>query len=593
METKFSVKIGGQAGQGVKSIGLMLAKTAIRSGYYTYNYTEYPSLIRGGHNITQVNISLEEVLSPSQITNFLIALNQETIDLHLDELIAGSCLLFDGDSLDTTKVSKEVTLFAVPLSKITKEAGGAELLSNTVALGVTTALLGGSLEILKELIAEEFADKPAEIITANQKAAELGFNFAKEHFATQIKSILRPQNQITPKMVINGNDAVALGSIAAGMQFAAIYPMSPISGIIQTLALHQEECGFIYKQPEDEIAAMNMAIGASFAGARSMTATSGGGFCLMTEGYGLAGMTETPVVIINGMRPGPATGLPTWSDQGDLQFILHAAQGEFPKIVLAPGDTKETFELTMQAFNLADKYQTPVVVLIDKNICEDETSLILPDTSSFKINRGKLILESEKDYQRYALSEDGISPRAIPGSGNYFIGNSYAHDTEGFSTEDIKTRKAQMEKRMSKLQTCAKEDMPKVQLYGPAQADITLVSWGSNKGAILQAINNLPNVNFLHLTWMSPFPKEEVKAILSTAKHIIDIECNYSGQLASLIKEQTGIEIEDKLLKYDGRPFFAEEIIEKVQTSKLKPEEGGTEQGPVVDKLVTTIPAQA
>jgi len=563
-ENIYTVKIGGQAGQGVKSIGLMFAKIATRSGYYTYNYTEYPSLIRGGHNVMQVNISTQEVGCPSKNTNLLVALNQQTIDLHLVELVPGTGVLFDSESLDVSKVSKEALLFGVPLLKLASEAGGSELLSNTVALGAAVSLLNGSSELLKALITEEFTSKGSEILTANQKAAELGFSWVRENFTDKIKQILMPLDQVTPKMVINGNDAVVLGAIAAGMNFAAIYPMSPISGMIQCLANHQEEYNYIYKQPEDEIAAINMAIGASVAGARSMTATSGGGFCLMTEGLGLAGITETPVVIVSGMRPGPATGLPTWSDQGDLQFMLHASQGEFPRFVLAPGDTQETFDLTMQAFNLADKYQTPVMILIDKNICENEASLNLPDLSSYKEDRGKQVLAREENYQRYALSSDGVSTRSIPGVGNYFITNSYAHDTEGFSIESVEERNNQMEKRMNKLQTCITNDMPEPKIYGPIEADLTIVSWGSNKGVIMEALKQLPNVNFLHITWMSPFPKDFVQKFLGGAKKIIDIECNYNGQLASLIKEQTGIEIDDKLLRYDGRPFYTEEIVEKV-----------------------------
>lgn len=562
----FTLKIGGQAGQGIKSAGLMFSKIATRSGYYTYNYTEYPSLIRSGHNVMQICISSEEVTGPFKKTDFLIALNQETIDLHQDELISGSGIIFDeGKKMDISKLPEGTNLYPVPLSKLVMEMGGQELLINSVALGAAVAVLGGEFSILKNLLGEEFDDKGKEIVGANQNASELGFNVAREKFSNNLKKVLNILDPVVPRMVMGGNDAVALGAIAGGLQFAAIYPMSPISGILQTLALYQEKYGYIYKQPEDEIAAINMAIGASFAGARSMTATSGGGFCLMTEGLGLAAMTETPVVIINGMRPGPATGLATWSGQGDLLFVLSAHQGDFPRIVLAAGDAKEAFFLTMEAFNLADRYQTPVILLIDKNICENEQSFSSFDMNAYEIDRGKLLTEKSPDYERFALSPDGISPRAIPGSGNYFIANSYEHDLQGFSTEKISDINLQMEKRMSKLKTCAAKDMPIPQLFGPEDADITIVSWGSNKGSILQAMKNLNNVNFLHITWMNPFPVEVVTNILKRAKHIVDIECNFSGQLADLIMEKTGIGITDKLLKYDGRPFFIEEIVKKIK----------------------------
>ncbi|MDO8638644.1 MAG: 2-oxoacid:acceptor oxidoreductase subunit alpha, partial [Candidatus Daviesbacteria bacterium] len=363
----------------------------------------------------------------------------------------------------------------------------------------------------------------------------------------------------------NGNDGITLGAISGGLQFASIYPMTPITNLLHNLALYQEKYGFIYKQPEDEISAINMAIGASIAGARSLTATSGGGFCLMTEGMGLAGITETPLVIILGMRAGPSTGLPTWSEAGDLKLALSAGHGEFPKIVLSAGDSREAFDLTKEAFNLADIYQTPVILLMDKNICENDQSFLVLENSS-KIERGKLSFETIADYQRYDLSDDGISERSVPGSGNFFIANSDEHNTYGFDDEEIENRNIQMNKRMLKMQTCAKNDMPAPLVFGPEKADLTLVSWGSTKGAILEGLKSFFNVNFLYLTWMNPFPTEYVRNILAEAKYIVDIENNFSGDLANLIREKTGIEITDKMLKYDGRPFFKEEIEEKIRS---------------------------
>jgi 2-oxoglutarate/2-oxoacid ferredoxin oxidoreductase subunit alpha len=565
----YTLKVGGQAGQGIKSVGLLFAKAAVRSGYQIYDHTEYPSLIRGGHNVMQISFSTQQVTAPRKTTDLLVALNQETINKYKDELKGGTGILYDVDAgFDVTNMPKNCNQYAVPLKKLAEAAGGKELLSNTVALGAVIALWGGNLQILDNLLQDEFEDKGAEIIQTNQKAAELGYNFITQNYEAKIKSKLNPiesLGSLVPPMIVNGNDAVALGAIAGGLQFAAIYPMSPISGILHTLALYQEKYGYVYKQPEDEISAINMAIGAGFAGARSMTATSGGGFCLMTEAYGLAGMTETPVVIVDGMRGGPATGLPTWSGQGDLQFVLHAHQGEFPRIVLAAGDALETFNLTRQAFNLAEKYQTPVVLLIDKNICENDQSFEFFNVTSHLIDRGKFETKELKNYQRYKLQADGISVRSIPGVGNYFIANSDEHDEAGFSNEEIDVRNAQMKKRMTKLETCAAEDMAYPQGFGSHDAKVTIVSWGSNKGSILEALKHLKNVNYLHLTWMNPFPAHAVKSILSKAKHVIDIECNYTGQLAELIKEKTGFEIKDKLLRDDGRPFYPEEIIEKVE----------------------------
>jgi len=573
-ENIFTLKIGGQAGQGIKSTGLMFAKVATRSGYHIYTYTEFPSLIRGGHNVMQINISKEEVTAPRKKTDLLVALNQETIDKHFDELGPWSGVLYDGDDkLDLSKVSEEVISYPVPLTKLAGAAGGKDLLSNTVALGAVVALLGGNLTILNDLIREEFLDKGEEMIEINHKAAESGYKYVTENFGDRVGETIKPIDAMetaVPRMVVNGNEAVALGAIAAGMQFAAIYPMSPITNILHVLAMYQEKYGYIYKQPEDEISAINMAIGASFAGVRSMTATSGGGFCLMTEGYGLAGMTETPVVIIEGMRGGPATGLPTWGEQGDLRFVLHAHQGDFPRIVLAAGDAQEAFYLTMGAFNLAEKYQTPVVLLLDKNICENDQSFLSFDISSYKQDRGKFKTEKIADYARYAPAPDGVSVRTIPGAGNFLVANSDEHNSQGFSTEETNDRTEQMKKRMTKLETCTKSDMPAPQLFGSEDADVTIVSWGSNKGSILQAIKKFDNVNYLHLTWLNPFPIVAVKERLAKAKYVIDVECNYSGQLAGLIKERTGIEILDRLLRYDGRPFYPEEIEERIKLALAK-----------------------
>lgn len=575
-----SVKIGAEAGQGVKSAGLMLAKLATRSGYHIYNHTEFPSLIRGGHNVIQVNISKDEITSPRKVNDLLVALNQDTIDKHCLEFADEAGVLFDsGGEINTSKVPKNVNLFGMPFSQLAEKsvvsglAVNDDLLINTVALGAVTSILGGSLTILIELISEEFGDKSEAIVKSNISAAENGFNYASDHYKKYLKQDLKPMDTLsspTPYMVVTGNEAVALGAISAGVQYAAIYPMSPISNILHVLAQNQEKFGFIYKQPEDEISAINMAIGASYAGARSLVATSGGGFCLMTEGYGLAGMIETPLVIIEGMRPGPATGLPTWSDQGDLQMILNAHQGEFPRIVLAAGDAKETFELTMKAFNLADKYQTPVVLIIDKNICENDQSFPFFDFSDYKIDRGKFSTKLIPEYQRYEHSKDGVSQRTIPGVGNFFCANSDEHDQIGYSTEDPEIRNKMMEKRIAKLKTCKEQDMEEPKLYGSENADITIVSWGSNKGSILQALKVLENVNYVHITWASPFPSEELTKMLSKSKYILNIESNYTGQMARLIRENTKTEISDNLLRYDGRPFYPEEIIEKVKTLRSK-----------------------
>ena len=566
-----SVKIGGPAGTGVKSVGLMLDKIAARSGYQVCDNVEFPSLIRGGHNVVQVNFSLDEVTSPRLNSDLLIAFDQMTIDLHHNELKKGGGIIFDSDFADVSKVRKDISLYGIPLRKIADKAGEKEIFVNIVALSAALQILGGNLETFKKLIEEEYSDKGEKIVEADKKAADLGFEYAVGNYKNNLHKYMESVSSFSSPvsyMVLNGNEAAALGAISAGMQFAAIYPMSPINNILHVLAANQGKFGYILKQPEDEISAINMAIGASYAGVRSMTATSGGGFSLMTEAYGLAGITETPIVIFDGMRGGPATGLPTWSGQGDLQMVLHSHQDEFPRIVLAPGDVAETYELTIKAFNLADKYQTPVVVLLDKNICENDKTLLFPDITKVKIDRGKFVKKKIDDYLRYKYEDDGVSVRSIPGVGNFFIANSDEHNEEGYSTEEVEDRNKMMEKRMKKLLTCAENDMPNPEVFGPPDADITIVSWSSNKGSILEALKNFSNVNYVHVTWMNPFPVKFLTDVLSKAKHIVDIECNYTGQLANLIREKTGIGIEDRYLKFDGRIIYPEEIIEKLDSIK-------------------------
>lgn len=569
----FAFKMGGEAGYGITTAGLTFSKIAARSGYHVFDCMEYPSIIRGGHNVVGCYVSTQPVRAPYTHTDLLIAFNQDAIDLHAHELSPGAIVLYDKEfGVRADSLPHGVVGINVPFVKCAREVGGSIMLRDTVAIAASLALLSGSMDVYKQLITEEFKAKGEDVIRKNIATAEAGYNYIRYTYTEHIKDVLSPRTG-SVQLVINANEAVALGAIAAGMQFVAIYPMTPTSNILHVLAPLQEQFGFVYKQPEDEIAAINMAIGASFAGARAMTATAGGGFCLMAEGYGLAGMTETPLVVIEGMRGAPATGLPTWTEQGDLRFVLHAHQGDFPRIVLVPGDAEEAFHMTMEAFNLADQYQTPVVVMIDKHLCESHGTFKPFEYSHYLLNRGKYTTAKQKNYERYALSDDGVSLRAPAGSGNHVIANSDEHTPEGYSSESAENRIEQMNKRMQKLITCQKKSMPKPTLYGPSNADLTIVSWGSNKGAILDVLADFPNVNFLHVTWMNPFPAEDVKGILSKAKNILSIEGNYTGQFTGLVAEHTGIQIMSTLCKYDGRPIYPEEIkakIESLLTSKGK-----------------------
>lgn len=573
--TGFTWKIGGEAGYGIMSSGLIFAKTCLRSGYFVVDANEYPSLIRGGHNTYIVRASTEKIFSIVKSVDVLVALNKNAVVYDQDELSSDSHIILNTDKVseDEVKSLTKSKVYPIPLISLTKESGGKDVMANTVALGATVALLNGDFEVLSAVIAEVFGANKKEVVDINVAVAKAGFDYTKEHFQVKTNYSLQKQEGKEELLFLSGNDGICLGAVRAGCKFFAAYPMTPINSIINYFAKKGPEIGVVYKQPEDEISAINMAIGASFAGVRAMTATSGGGFSLMTEGYGMAGITETPLVIIEGQRPGPATGLPTWGGQADLKFVLHAAQDEFLRIVLAPGDPEESFWLTAEAFNLAEKYQTTVLVLTDKHLGESRYWSPMINASDYKIERGALLSETDqqKEYQRYEITNSGISPRAIPGrKGFTFRANSDEHSELGFSEESAENRAAQMEKRMKKLELCQKE-IPDPKVYGDKNAKIILVGWGSSKGPILEAQKMLAErkiaTKFLHLTYMNPLPEKFLEKFFGTVKKekVLMVEQNYTAQCAALIREKIGYEIKDKFLKYDGRPFFPEEIVEKVR----------------------------
>ncbi len=567
----FVLKIGGEAGQGIASAGLIFGKLALRSGYFLFDANEYPSLIKGGHNVYAIRVADEKIFSLGGKVDFLIALNQNAIDFHKDELSTGAAVILNSDKVSSSNFKKGINIFPVPLIKLAKEAGGSEIMINNVALGAAAFLLKADLEVLQTIIKDIFFSAKSEIIDLNIKSAEAGFSFAKENFANVKLNFSLEKRNAGEQIFLSGNDAICLGAVKAGCRFFSAYPMTPINSIIAYFSANAEKIGMVYLQPEDEIAAINTAIGAASTGVRSMTATSGGGFSLMVEALGMAGMTETPIVIINGQRPGHSSGLPTWTGQGDLKFVLSAGQDDFPRLVLAPGDVEECFWLTIEAFNLADKYQAPVIILIDKYISESRQSAAVFNESKVKIDRCLLLSEKDQqnDFKRYVFTENGVSPRAIVGRpGQPLLINSYEHDEKGFSIEDLKTRTAMMEKRMRKMEAMEKE-IPAPATYGDQKADVLFVGWGSVKGPILEAQKILKEegvkTKFLHLNYLNPFPKEAVALAIKNSRKVLLVEQNISGQLGNLIEEKTGIEIKEKFLKYDGRPFNPEEIARKIK----------------------------
>jgi 2-oxoglutarate ferredoxin oxidoreductase subunit alpha len=571
--------IGGEAGYGIMTTGFMMAKIFTRLGLSVFDYVEYPSLIRGGHNAYYVRASDENITSQKRSVDILVALNSESIKLHLEELSDNAAIIYDPSAIKLTveQFLKPVRLFPVPLLDLTKQVGADRLMINTVAVGASLALFHKDFAVLAKIMEDTFGKKGEEVVALNNNTSKAGFEYVQQNFGTAL--VMDIVQGAQKSLLLSGSDAIAFGAIRAGMKFAAIYPMTPINTVMTLLVSHALKYNLVIKEPEDEIAGINMAIGASFAGVRSMVATSGGGFSLMVEGLGLAAQAETPLVIIMGMRPGPSTGMPTWTDQGDLRFVLHASQGDFPRIVVAPGDMEEAFSQTMQAFNIAEKYQLQVIVLVDKYLNESHATVdsqnLKTVSEKFQIERGKILLDeaaaSEADYKRYLLNEDGISPRSLPGQkGGIALSGSDEHDEKGLYNEESDTRMQMMNKRFKKLETAITDGaFPDPEFYGDSEADLTIVSFGSTKMPILDAMRQLKKegkrINLVKVSYMSPFPVAVFTEMIGKAKKMLVLECNKTGQFEGLIREQTGITFSDRMRKYDGRPFYPEEIIDKVK----------------------------
>ncbi|MCX8007902.1 MAG: 2-oxoacid:acceptor oxidoreductase subunit alpha [Coriobacteriia bacterium] len=576
------VRIGGEAGFGIKAAGQLLARTFAHEGYEVFDLTEYPSLIRGGHNTYLLRVSTEPVWSHVEPVDVLACLNRETLDRHASEVVDGGAVVFDPDDFASDAVPGRLRAVPVPLTAIARDTGG-KIMRNTVALGAVLGIVGFPLEPLAEALRRQFARKAPEVAEGNVAAAQAGYDAARAScpdFSVRLTS--RPG--APQRLLVDGNEAIGFGALAAGIGFYAAYPMTPASSLLHFMAAHERSAGVVVKHTEDEIAAMNMVVGAAFGGTRAMCATSGGGFSLMVEAFGMAGVSESAVVVGVFTRPGPATGMPTWTEQSDLRFVIHAAQGEFPRVVLAPGDRIDAFELTWRAFNLADQLQTPVVILGDSYLSDNRQTVPPFDLSSVVVDRGKLIAEGRVEdvpdalggegiYLRYKVTDDGVSWRALPGvDGAVQLGNSYEHDERGFGApgEEAATRVAQNAKRMRKL-ALARTLVPPPAFYGasPAEADIGLVLFGTTKGPAREAARMLERdgirVSIMQIVTAWPFPADAVAAYMDAVPMTAVIEGNYAGQLESLIREQTLREPNARLHRYDGRPFAPEQIARFVK----------------------------
>jgi 2-oxoglutarate ferredoxin oxidoreductase subunit alpha len=537
----FSILIGGEAGAGIARSGFLFAKACMRGGLHVFCTIDYQSLIRGGHNFYIARISGEEVYSQLDHVNLIVALNAETVMLHKKDLSSNGGIIYDSADIspDSQNLQQEkLKLYSIPLKKIVRDKLKETqlVIRNTVALGAVFSLLKYDLIFIEGIIKDIFKPKVAEI---NLKAVRAGFEFAEEHFEKNFEYRLRKIENAEKRIFLNGNEAIGLGAIKAGCKFYAAYPMTPSTGLLHFMAANERKQNMIVIQPEGEIAAINMAIGAAFAGVRAMTATSGGGFCLMSEGLGMAGMTEMPIVINVAQRQGPSTGLPTYSAQADLRFILHASQGEFPRIVIAPGDIEECFYETMHAFNWAEKYQLPVINLTDKYLLESYTSIKPFNAKRVKIERGSIITgiyKGDEKYKRYEITANGVSPRALPLTKRAIVRTSAnEHDEYGFTTENPEMTTKMIDKRIRKLVYLSREleerNIATTKFYGPARGrEATLISWGSTKGPILEAIKLLNRenivVNYLQIIYLQPFPKNKVENVLDKAKKTIIVENN-------------------------------------------------------------------
>ena len=567
-----TVRIGGEAGMGLESSGAGFGKAVVRGGLYAYGLPDFYSRIRGGHNFFTLRIGSEPLYAIEDDVHILIALDIETVHRHSSDLVAGAAIIYDSrDEIPDELRRDDVTYLPIALTQLAKEIGGNEIMRNTMAIGAAAGLLGFDTQYLISVIRDNFSSKGEAVVEGNRQVILRGLEAAeplKADFPFHITTIPdAPQ-----RLFLNGTEAFSLGALAGGCRFVSGYPMTPGSPVLVWFAQHAAKYGVVAKHVEDEISAINMAIGASIMGMRSLVPTSGGGYALMVEATGLAGIYEAPVVIYNAQRPGPATGMPTRTEQGDMLFMLFAAQGEFPRFLLAPGSVEELFHLGWQAFNLAELYQTPSMVMSDQFLA-DGFRTIEPDALDFDavtLERGLLLDDTDLDaltepYLRFKDTASGISPRAIPGHPNaVWNTSSNEHAENGAIDEDYANRTRMVNKRMRKM-TGADAIVPEPSVYGPGDAEVSLICWGSTYGPTREAVDWLDGgANMIHFSALEPFPAGAA-ALLRGARKRITVELNATGQLAALIRMRTGIEVEGSIRKYDGRPFRAATIVARLK----------------------------
>ena len=586
MKQTFAVAIGGAAGQGVATPGDIFAKIFSRRGLSLNAYNAYQSIIRGGHTLLTIRTGPEPVTNMGDRIDLLIPLNQDTMDRHLKLLRSGAACIFNADTIKPGEAADGVQLCPLPVSELADITRN-KVAQNTLAMGAGLHMMGVGFAPLEEALREQFRKKGEAVVAENVGVARAGYDYAAAHFTSFPNPLPKTEKRYA---VLSGNIAMAMGGAAAGVKFYCAYPMSPSTGVLHWMAAHARKAGIMVRQVEDEIGVINMAIGAAHAGVRSMCATSGGGFALMSEGLGMSAMIETPVVVINCQRAGPSTGVPTKTEQGDLWQMLGAAFGDYPRAIVAPLDIADCFKVIPEMFNLVDRFQCPGLVLCDLLLSEGRLGVDPKDMDfSPAINRGELILPldgkeangngasagvaTNGGYKRYKFTESGISPRAVPGvPGHTHTVATDEHMEDGVLISDEFTnpikRRAMMEKRMRKV-TGIEAAVPLPTLWGPREADVTLIGWGSTKGVIEEACDILNeegiSANQLQIRWLVPLHGEAILELLKNARHTIIVENNYSGQFARYLRSETSFVPDGNIRKYDGEPFMPHHIVEAVK----------------------------
>jgi 2-oxoglutarate ferredoxin oxidoreductase subunit alpha len=551
-----NILIGGEAGQGLVTVSHILAKSLVRSGYSIVVTQSYLSRIRGGHNTFAIRVSTEQIIAPQKSVDLLVSLDKDTVTLHRSDLSSNHLVVLD----EAFGIEGE-SFLRVPFGELAQER-----FTNIAALGVVSSLLGLDTQLVVKTLEDSFGEAHIEDAEENRITFERSFRWALEHPIAfkKLPALTDPPR----RLMMNGNEAIALGAVSAGLRFYSFYPMTPATSIGLNLAAYAKRMGLIVEQAEDEIAAINMAIGASFAGAPSMVATSGGGFALMIEGVSLSAMTETPVVVVVAQRPAPATGLPTRTEQGDLDFVLHSGHGEFPRAIFAPGTIEECFHLTRKALELAERYQGPMFLLTDQFLADSYRAVVPFEVGNFSSIRAGAEQTGSAPYQRFSITESGVSPRLLPGGTDQLVvADSDEHTEDGHITEDLSVRKKMVEKRLRKGQGL-REDVIPPDSAGESKPDLLLIGWGSSKAAVEEAAGLMnaqrKKVATLHFSQVWPLIPEQFIRHLESARQVVCIEGNAFGQLGRLIRRETGFHIEKKVLRYDGLPLTPEYIVQEL-----------------------------